>query len=220
MSLHDKARMQMERSPDTEAVAPALPAMGGWQDEPGRRLGHSTLRLQPVVLGPPPDPSFRDVSAEDDLDLRDLAPTRNTGLIAGLAAACIALTAAGVAYFMLSSGDRASKPPPAIIQASPEPLKQAPPQAEIEAAKPVTEAAAPVPVASSPATPVPQNGATSASQTSATDIISVTAPSENPEMGGIQSELVPPQTDGLSPARRVQAIRIRVENDQELLPAR
>jgi hypothetical protein len=39
-------------------------------------------------------------------------------------------------------------------------------------------------------------------------------------MGAVSDELIAPQTEGLSPARRVQSIRIVVENDREVQPRR
>ncbi len=44
--------------------------------------------------------------------------------------------------------------------------------------------------------------------------------SANRSMGDISSELVPPSTDGLTPARRVSTIRILVENDREIAKPR
>ena len=38
----------------------------------------------------------------------------------------------------------------------------------------------------------------------------------NTSMGDVSSELVPPSTEGLTPARRVSTTRIRVENDREI----
>jgi hypothetical protein len=35
-------------------------------------------------------------------------------------------------------------------------------------------------------------------------------------MGAVSTELVPPSTDGLSPARRISTTRIIVENDREV----
>ncbi len=40
--------------------------------------------------------------------------------------------------------------------------------------------------------------------------------SADTSMGAISTELVPPSTEGLSPARRVSTIRIIVENDREI----
>jgi hypothetical protein len=39
-------------------------------------------------------------------------------------------------------------------------------------------------------------------------------------MGEVSTELVPPTTDGLSPARRISTIRIIVENDREIVAPR
>jgi hypothetical protein len=46
--------------------------------------------------------------------------------------------------------------------------------------------------------------------------VTAAPPAPEVDMARIDSDLVPPATDGLSPARRVPTIRIVVENDREV----
>lgn len=206
------------QGPDAATDQRGLPPIESWEDAQPRAAGHSTLRLQPVILGPPPDASVRDATADDDLDLRELNPRRNTGLIMGLAAIVVVLVTAGAAYVFLSGRDPEVAGLPPVIQAAPEPLKRpaaSPPEVAVQttvvepplvvepATGPVVAAVPPSVAPSTPA-PLPEH---------------VAKPISEPlDMGLVSSELVPPTTDGLSPPRRVQAIRIMVENDRELPP--
>ncbi|MGL4243717.1 MAG: hypothetical protein ACRCTI_21590, partial [Beijerinckiaceae bacterium] len=78
--------MTPDRDQGTTDERRPLPAAPGWQPDEERRPAHSTLRLQPVMLGPPPDPDHVGASSDDDLDLRDLDRSRPRGGVAALAA--------------------------------------------------------------------------------------------------------------------------------------
>jgi hypothetical protein len=137
-------------------------------------------RLQPVVLGPPPEAGPADVTAADDIDLQELRGKPRTGLYAGVMAALAIGATVGAAWWTLRpQEDQAGSPPPAIQSIAPP-------------AAPITVAEPPPPV----------------------------VPAEPVDMARIDGELVPPTTDGLSPARRIPTIRIVVENDREIIAPR
>ncbi len=157
-----------------------LPQEPAWTTDTPTRPAYGTLRLQPVLLGPPPE-ADGDVSAADDLNPAEFGSRSRAGLYAGIAAVAVVAAMAGIAFVALSEPpDQADPPPPAPA-----------------AAQPTAPAAAAPPVADAP------------------------APGAGPvDMGHIDSDLVPPSTEGLSPARRIQTILIRVENDREIPPPR
>jgi hypothetical protein len=163
--------MQPNREATTDPVA-SLPGEDG-----ARRSVHSTLRLQPVLLGPPPDPNVTNVSAEDDIDPAEIGARSRIGKIAAAAAVAMVLGTAGVAYWALTGrdGDVSDHrlPPTTPDQPAPSPVVAAPPPTAADAPR--------------------------------------------IDMGGVDSDLIPPSTEGLNPPRRVQAIRIRVENDKEVI---
>lgn len=165
-----------------------------------RLLRHSSLRLQPTVLAPPPgqarrpadEPLGAGVSAEDDIDLGldDDRAARRRQLLLAAAGVAIALLGLGAWLLLGRPGDAptAALPPPV----------QAPPPA-------VPAPAAPVPPPAQEAAPAapPQQQA---------------AVPQDPAMGELSTELVPPSTEGLSPARKVNAIRIIMDGDREVRP--
>ncbi len=173
-----------------------LPAESGWPADPARRPLHSTLRLQPVVLAPPPDPDG--VTAADDLDLRDLDDGKRVSRLAGVLAAVVVALTAAAAYFVLSAPTDHPAETPIARPASPPPATPASPPVAIVAPTAPPAAPALAPPAPSAAPP--------------------TAPAV--DMADVGDELIPPSTEGLAPARRVQAVRIIVENDREVVPAR
>jgi hypothetical protein len=163
------------------------------------------LRLQPVMLGPPPGAQAGGVSAEDDLDPAELRPKGRAGRMAAFAAAALVLATAGAAYMVLRSREPlmvdapAADKPPATTLAAPDrpPTNQQSQTPEAARQVPPVDAA---PQQAAPAQPPAQAPGASAGL----------------DMGSIESDLVPPSTEGLSPARRIQTIVIRVENDREL----
>jgi hypothetical protein len=151
-----------------------------------RTVRHSMLRLQPVVLPPPPDettasvaePVQSSVTAEDDitLDTDDDGSAKRWQLLLGATGAVIAL--AGLAAYLLFGGMNAQRDAAVpVIQADPAAQAKGPP----------------------PALPVEPG---------------------DKSMGDVSTELVPPTTDGLSPARKISTIRIIVENDKEIVAPR
>ncbi len=188
---------------------------------------HSTLKLQPTVLPPPPADNAPSTpygaSHEDDLDLgieADAYARRRQWL---LAAAGVAIAIAGTVGYLAFGPVSAPQPtavsrPPAVVVSPPaEPAPAAPvvavptapaapaapPSAEIAVAPPATPSVvAPVtvpPVVAAPPAPV------------------AAAPADT-SMGQVSDELVPPSTDGLSPPRKVNAVRIIVDGDREIRP--
>jgi hypothetical protein len=161
------------------ALERELPAGGD------RAVRHSMLRLQPIVLPPPPDDSAfvtdalpPSVTAEDDiaLDTDHDGAAKRWQLLLGAAGVVIAL--AGLAPYLIFGGSNA--PRQAVV-----PTIQADPAAQAKGPPPP-----------SPVEPGDKS------------------------MGEVSTELVPPTTDGLSPARRISTIRIIVENDKEIVAPR
>jgi hypothetical protein len=165
-------------------------ALGRSLAAPERAASHATLRLNPVILPPPPGEASApaepeaDISADDiDLDLDDDASARRRQLLLAAAGVAIAI-AGGLAWMLL--GDTSEAPPQAsipVIRADPAAQGKAPP----------------------PAPPVEAQAETQPADKS---------------MGAVSTELVPPATEGLTPARKVNAVRIVVEGDQEVQPLR
>ncbi len=146
-----------------------------------------SLRLQPVVLPPPPThetpqpQSLQPVSAQDDIEPDHSGEVkRSINLRLAMAAMLTGVTLIGgwLAYQRSGSREVVSIPEIKALQ-----------DAISKTVVPL-EAPSHVPVASVPA-----------SETS---------------MGQVSTELVPPTTDGLTPARRINTIRILVENDKEV----
>jgi hypothetical protein len=175
--------MQGPDEPHAQTLRKALPASPFGADMEQRRPGYGTLRLQPVMLGPPPDASPGDVTAADDIDPAELRGRPRTGLVSGIMAAMAVLATAGAAYWTLRPTDEDMPAPPR------------PPAA----ARPAVEAA---PVAATPAAPVP----------------APVPAAPGVDMANVDADLVPPSTEGLSPARRIRTIRIMVDNDREIAP--
>jgi len=160
-----------------------------------RVMRYSAQRLQPTVLAPPPDDSgigARGVSAEDDIDLGVDADAfaRRRQLLLGAAGILIAVI--GTAAFLLfrppADAPNGAPAPPAEIARPVEPIAPPPPAPQLAA----------------PSSPVPSPQASAAPPDAA--------------MGALSSELIPPSTDGLSPARKVNALRIVVDGDREVRP--
>jgi hypothetical protein len=164
------------QGPSDEPGSRGLPQDTPWAADAPPRPAYGTLRLQPVLLGPPPE-AGADVTADDDLTPAELGSRPRTGLYAGIAAFAVVAAMAGVAFVALR------EPPDPTAEQSPAPVAVQP---VAPPTPPPTVSAAPSPAAA----PV--------------------------DMGRIDSDLVPPTTEGLSPARRVQTIPIRVENDREV----
>lgn len=184
-----------------------MPASSGWPADEARRPAHSTLRLQPVILGPPPDPDLVGASAADDLDPLEFGRSASRGgVFAALGAIILVTIAAGGAYWHLAreQRDAESPPPPAAALPSEAPAVPVPaPQASLpEAPSPSSEApaAARAHELRAAVPPVPH----AAERSPAVDMV---------EVG---NDLVAPITDGLRPARKVQTIRIVVDGDREL----
>jgi hypothetical protein len=160
--------------------------------EAGQR--HSALRLQPVVLPPPPGEEGTPApwpdhapSPEDDidLDLDDDQTARRRQIMLAAAGLLIAIVGT-VAFLVFGGGEQpmAARAPVPTIQTDPAALTKAPP--------PAPQQIAPEPT-------------------------SITARAVGDQsMGAVSTELVPPSTDGLSPARRIATTRIIVENDKEV----
>jgi hypothetical protein len=142
------------------------------------------LRLQPVVLGPPPGADTV-VTADDDLSPAELGSRPRTGLFAGIAAVAVVAAMAGVAFVALREPPEQAGVPPPVPAAS----------------QPAAPPAPSTPVAVTPSPPFEVAPSPAAAPV---------------DMGRVDSDLVPPATEGLSPARRIQTIPIRVENDREV----
>jgi hypothetical protein len=152
----------------------------GWtQTEEELRRPHSQLRLQPVMLGPPPELDEAALAtAEDDLDPGEMREKRRLLPILIAVGLVVGLGAAGFLAFNHFSGAPVAANLPEIKADTAALTKRLPPaETPVEA-------------------------------------------STNPAMGGISTDLVPPSTDGLVPARRVNAVRIIVENDREVVQPR
>ncbi len=184
-------------------------------------LRHSTLKLHPTVLPPPPQedgaPARVGASHEDDLDLgleADDYARRRQWL---LAAAGVAIAIAGTVGYLVFGPTQGSKPEavttpvPAVVSPQPQ-VPIAPPVVATPApavTAPPVVAAPPVapPVASRP-TPAPP----------APPVAPVASAPADKSMGQVSDELVAPVTEGLSPARKVNAVRIVVDGDREIRP--
>jgi hypothetical protein len=169
--------------------------VSGWTDEPERRQSHSMSRLQPVVLGPPPEPGDVGASYDDDLDPAELQRSSPVGRLMATVAITAVVLATGAGAWWLTV--RATPSLVATTPAAPQPAAAAPPPVS----PPLRESTAPT-VEEPPSTPA------QAPQPRTVD------------MADVGSDLIAPSTEGLSPARKVQAIRIIVENDRELQPLR
>lgn len=187
MDLRDTANMQADMPQTTGEQPRGLPSDPFDRGEPQRPATYGTLRLQPVVLGPPPGQV--DVTAADDINLEDFRDKPRTGLFAGIIAAVAVLVTVGMAYWTLRPSDDAARPP--AIASAP-----VPPQ------PPVTAAPEASPPEAVPATILPAPGAPP----------SIPAV----DMAHVDNDLVAPSTEGLTPARRIATIRIVVENDREV----
>jgi hypothetical protein len=152
---------------------------------------HTTLRLHPVVLPPPPGETAQPVeplpepavTADDDiaLDDDDDETARKRQLLLGALGGGIAII--GLAAFLVFGIGRGTK------EAASVPTILADPSAQTKGAAPPAETE----TAAQPA---------------------------DKSMGNVSTELVPPTTDGLTPARKVTTIRIFVENDREVVQPR
>jgi hypothetical protein len=179
--------MTSERHPAATEGRPPLPAAPAWPEDASRRPVRSELRLQPVMLGPPPDPNAVGASSEDDLDPTQLRRSSATGRTFAVVATVVLLAAgAGGAYVFLG------RPTPGVDE--PRIPTEAPPAAAVAPQPPEQ---APSAAVSAPPAPAPQ-------------------PSPAVDMAEIGTDLVAPSTEGLSPARKVQSIRIVVDKDREL----
>jgi hypothetical protein len=176
--------------------------------EPQRQASYGTLRLQPVLLGPPPENDAVDVTSADDLDPSEFRGHPKTGLIAGIIAGIAVLSTAGAAYWTLRPVDDL---PPMAAPALPGPTQAGPTQAGPTQAG---LAQIPAPVSASPISTAPAVAFGPAAAPG------LPAPAGQLDMARIDSDLVPPATDGLSPARRIATIRIMVENDREVASPR
>jgi hypothetical protein len=176
--------MQGETPNGSAPLKLSLPPEPFGREEASRAPRYGSLRLQPVVLGPPPDPKAVDVTAADDIDPIEYREKPRTGLFAGVIAALAVLSTVGAAYWTLRPIEDAALPAPPVPNT-------AAPAAPVLPSAPVTQAEErPV------ITPVPQASPV--------------------DMARVDSDLVPPSTEGLTPARRIQTIRIVVENDREI----
>ncbi|MGL4636880.1 MAG: hypothetical protein ACRCWF_12930 [Beijerinckiaceae bacterium] len=154
---------------------------------------YRSLRLQPVVLPPPPaesapplpaaEPDF--VSAEDDIEPDHSAEVKRSSRLKLAMAGALAVMAVGAGFWAYQGNGPKDQVAVPEIKAVPEAVTKT-------AVVPEAPVAAPAPVAATPAT------------------------TGDASMGQVSTELVPPTTDGLSPARRISTIRIIVENDQEV----
>jgi hypothetical protein len=180
----------MQAPRDAPAAVSTSPLGDAWETDNARKPVHSTLRLQPVLLGPPPDPNRINVSPEDDIDPAEFGTRSWVGKLAAAAAVAFVLGTAGLAYYVYVGRDAASLESTIAPPAVPIATKPELPRAD-------------APVATSPpvAAITPELVRTEASRL---------------DMGAVQTDLVPPVTDGLNPPKRVQATRIRVENDREI----
>jgi hypothetical protein len=152
-----------------------------------------SLRLQPVVLPPPPTHETPEanalppVSAQDDIEpdhSAEIKRARNLRLVMAGVLSVVTISAAFWAYQRSNIRQVAVVPE---IKASPDVMSKTVVPPEAVAQTPVTSVPVPVPPVSADAS-----------------------------MGQVSTELVAPTTDGLSPARRITTIRILVENDKEV----
>jgi hypothetical protein len=176
----------------TRELGPRDPA---WR-EPGSR--YSTLRLQPVVLQPPPVDAASGApwpdhmpSPDDDIDLGfdDDTIARRRQLLFAAVGVGIAIVGAA-AYLIFGS------------------IEEAP-----TARAPVPSIGAAPGAPGNPPIPVPRPPAEEAAAAPGQAV-------SDQSMGAVSTELVPPATDGLSPPRRIATTRIIVENDREVTAPR
>jgi hypothetical protein len=219
----------------TTEKAPALPSsfqelealMKREFSEPDRMTSYSQQRLQPTVLPPPPgeevrqtdvtEPPSSPASAADDIipDLSEQLETGRKRNLILLASIVVLLGGGAIGGLMMMLTPRAPMNPPEIaapVGSAKAPALPAPQQTEAAAA-PVTVPAVQV-QPTEVARGIPQ------ATVSSPAVQSAAQPSAEVSMGVVSDELVAPQTDGLTPARRVQTIRIVVENDREVTPRR
>jgi hypothetical protein len=191
MDRRNKTGMHGETPTAPGSQPQGLPPDPFGRDEHQRAASYGTLRLQPVMLGPPPEPGPDDVSSADDIDLAPYQHKPRTGLIAGVIAAIAVLVTAGAAYWTLR------------------PMDETPP---VAAFPPAAVPALPVPSLPT-STPPPQGPPAASAQAPGGQGAPV-------DMARIDSDLVPPSTDGLTPPRRIPTLKITVENDREVVAPR
>jgi hypothetical protein len=159
-------------------------ALGRNLAAPERAASHATLRLNPVVLPPPPSEAFAPAEPEadisvDDLDLDDDASVKRRQLLLAAVGVAIAI-AGGVTWLLLGN------------------TGETPPQASIPVIRADSAAQGKAPAPEPPA-----------------DVQAEALPADK-SMGAVSTELVPPTTEGLTPARKVNSVRIIVDGDQEV----
>jgi hypothetical protein len=180
--------MQGETPERSGSLRLSLPPEPFGREEAPRAPGYGSLRLQPVMLGPPPEQHAVDVTAEDDIDPAEYGEKPRTGLFAGIVAAIAVMATVGAAYWTLRPVEDT-------------PFTQLPtPQASAPAVL------APLPVPSLAPLEVPA--------------VAASSPAAPIDMGRVDSDLIPPSTEGLTSARRISTIRIQVENDREVIVPR
>lgn len=190
------------------------------RDEHGRQVGSAfaTRKLAPQVMAPPPEPAD---FAADDLDPVALEPTRPARMvwIAGLVLAIVAAAAVGWMFRPVEPEQApvaAVPAQPTLPSAPPVPAPTALPEQPAEVRRAVT---APVPAVQEPVPPAE-------SPVAVRPPAPVVQPSPSPPMpdarpaASVGDELVRPDTEGLSPARRVRAQVILVRDDREISAAR
>jgi hypothetical protein len=178
---------------------------------------HSTLKLQPVILPPPPtgvpaesgalvsdQPVTSGATSDDDLDPALLGGNRKRSFTLPLLLIMLVAIAGGTGWLVF--GNRAPGPEASV------PTIQAPQPAELKALPPAPAETAEVPP--SPSVPL------SVGPVATTPAPPPSSPVADQSMGSAPAELIPPSTEGLAPARKVNATRIIVEDDREVRPTR
>ncbi len=208
--------MSTEGHPTKASLRELEPLFAEAAGRDGAARRHSTLRLQPTVLPPPPEdsaaPPVLGASHEDDLDLAleaDDYARRRQWL---LAAAGVAIAIAGAVGY-LAFGPVQGPPPEAVVR--PPAVVVAPP-ADPAPAAPVVAAPAAPPAATPVPPPVVVPPVVVAPPASPPAPVA-SAPADT-SMGQVSDELIAPTTDGLSPPRKVNAVRIVVDGDREIRP--
>jgi hypothetical protein len=213
---------------------------------PERVASYNQQRLQPTVLPPPPgDDTYSDMgagtvppsspaSASDDI-LPDMSEQLETGRkrsLIVLASLVVLIGGATLGSLMWFATPPATTPEPAPQVAqpttpapAPAPTPAAPQTVTAPPAPPVLRSVQPEPQPQVAAVPPPAAPAEPvAVPPSLPPAAALTPPPVQPvpevSMGAVSDELIAPQTEGLTPARRVQSVRIVVENDREVTPQR
>jgi hypothetical protein len=140
--------MQGDTPQTTGQLPQGLPPEPFGRSETQRTVAYGTLRLQPVMLGPPPEPGATEsVTPADDIDPVEYRDKPKTGLIAGVIAGLAVLATTGAAYWTLRPVEDAVVAVPAVPAPLPVPSLSAAPAPRLDPPSVTSPAAPPVDMA-------------------------------------------------------------------------